>query len=279
MSLASVTRTLCTTWPLMSRPRICSAAACASSGPLASLTPPALPRPPVFTCAFTTTGGAPAAASSAAISRAPAASEATRPGMTGTPCSANSSLAWYSNRSTRFRPHPLAWLGAGSLAVTARGAAPGCAVLAVGPGRRAEFGVHPVHDLLSRGTRREDLRHAQPLELADVGLRDDAAAEDRDVGRVALGQQLEHPREQRHVRAGQDRQPDRGGILLHRRRDDLLGSLVQPGVDHLDPGVAQRPRDDLRAAVVAVKPGLRDHHADAAHGFLPACPPRRPMST
>ena len=36
-------------WPLMSMPRICLALASVSSGPLASLTPPALPRPPVFT--------------------------------------------------------------------------------------------------------------------------------------------------------------------------------------------------------------------------------------
>src|SRR5919204_650004 len=45
-----------TTWPRMSRPRISSALRSASSGPSASLMPPALPRPPVSTCALTTTG-------------------------------------------------------------------------------------------------------------------------------------------------------------------------------------------------------------------------------
>src|SRR5215469_8153489 len=302
MSLASVTRTWRTTWPLMSRPSICSAAAWASSGPLASLTPPALPRPPVFTCALTTTWGVPAAANSAAISRAPAGSRATRPGVTSTPYFANSSFAWYSNRSTRVCPHlprrspgsadpgsPL-WgqlAGprlAGSLTVAARGAASGCAVIpgAVipgGTGRGAELGVHPVHDLLGGRAGREDPRDAHPLELRDVGLRDDAAAEHRDIGRVLLGQQLDHPGEQRHVRAGQDRQPDRGGVLLDRRRHDLLRRLVQPGVDDLDPGITQGPGDHLRAAVVAVQPGLRDDHADAAHSSIPAgCLSPRPST-
>ena len=55
MSLASVTSTRRTTWPLMSRPRIAVAFSAASSASAASLTPPALPRPPVFTWAFTTT--------------------------------------------------------------------------------------------------------------------------------------------------------------------------------------------------------------------------------
>src|SRR6185295_13846959 len=55
MSAVSVTITLCTVWPLMSMPRMSVARACASSAPSASLTPPALPRPPTLTCAFTTT--------------------------------------------------------------------------------------------------------------------------------------------------------------------------------------------------------------------------------
>ena len=63
---------MCTVWPLMSMPRIAAAAAAASSGPVASFTPPALPRPPTLTWAFTTTRGVPAAANSAAIARASA---------------------------------------------------------------------------------------------------------------------------------------------------------------------------------------------------------------
>ena len=55
MSLASVINTRCTVWPLMSSPRMAAAFSCASSGVLASFTPPALPRPPVLTWALTTT--------------------------------------------------------------------------------------------------------------------------------------------------------------------------------------------------------------------------------
>ena len=46
---------VCTVWPLMSMPRIWPAPARPPRRRSASLTPPALPRPPVFTCALTTT--------------------------------------------------------------------------------------------------------------------------------------------------------------------------------------------------------------------------------
>src|SRR6266566_4316195 len=96
MSLASVTSTRCTTWPLMSRPRIAPASCAASSAEPASFTPPALPRPPVLTCAFTTTG----TPIRAAATRACSGVSATSPGSTGTACAAKSSFAWYSYRST-----------------------------------------------------------------------------------------------------------------------------------------------------------------------------------
>ena len=77
-------------------------------------------------------------------------------------------------------------------------------------------------------------------------------------------EQLDDPGEQRHVRAGQHRQPDRVGVLLDGGLDDLLRRLVQAGVDDLHPGVAQRPGDDLGAAVVTVEAGLGDHDADGS---------------
>ena len=77
-----------------------------------------------------------------------------------------------------------------------------------------------------------------------------------------LAQQLEDARHERHVRAGEDRDADRVGVLLDRRLDDLLRRLVQAGVDDLHARVAQRARDDLRAAVVPVEAGLRDHDSD-----------------
>jgi len=92
MSLASVTSTRCTVWPLMSIPRMAAAFSSASSGVAASLTPPALPRPPVFTCAFTTT----VPPSSRAAAAASGGVSTVLPGSTGTPCAAKRSFAWYS---------------------------------------------------------------------------------------------------------------------------------------------------------------------------------------
>ena len=77
-----MTSTRCTVWPLMSMPRIAAAFSRASSGVLASFTPPALPRPPVFTWALTTTA---VPSSAAAAAAAASASSTVRPGSTGTP--------------------------------------------------------------------------------------------------------------------------------------------------------------------------------------------------
>ena len=85
-----------TTWPLMSSPRIASAFSRASSGVRASFTPPALPRPPVFTCALTTSREAPAPSRRSAASRACPGVVASSKSSTGTPCFLNSSRAWYS---------------------------------------------------------------------------------------------------------------------------------------------------------------------------------------
>jgi hypothetical protein len=68
------------------------------------------------------------------------------------------------------------------------------------------------------------------------------------------------------VRAGEDREPDRVGVLLEDRFDYLLGRLVEARVDDLHARVPQRAGDDLGAAVVAVQPGLRDDDADFPRG-------------
>ena len=70
------------------------------------------------------------------------------------------------------------------------------------------------------------------------------------------------------VGAGEDRQADDVGVFLQRRRGDLLGRLPQAGVDDFHAGVAQRPRDDLRAAIVPVEPRLGDDDSQFAHQFL-----------
>ena len=64
----------------------------ALSASVNSLTPPALPRPPMSTWAFTTT----LPPSRSAMARASAGSEVTSPAATGTPYWARRSLDWYS---------------------------------------------------------------------------------------------------------------------------------------------------------------------------------------
>ena len=71
----------------------------ASSTVRASLTPPALPRPPVLTWALTTTSSLPASRRDCAALRASSGVVATAPSSTGTPCWRNRFLAWYSYRS------------------------------------------------------------------------------------------------------------------------------------------------------------------------------------
>ena len=93
------------------------------------------------------------------------------------------------------------------------------------------------------------------------------AAEHDHVGDRPLAQQLDHAREEGQVRARQHRQPDGVGVLLEGRLGDLLRGLVQTRVDHLEPGVAQCPGDDLGATIVAVEAGLGDDDAVAPlHG-------------
>ena len=72
----------------------------ASSGLLASFTPPALPRPPVLTWAFTTTR--PPIFSAAA--RASSGVVTTSPTVVRTPCLAKTVFAWYSIKSTTVVP-------------------------------------------------------------------------------------------------------------------------------------------------------------------------------
>src|SRR3954469_7632953 len=385
--------TVPTVWPLMFMPRMASAAAWASSGLLVTLTPPALPRPPVFTCALTTVTPPDFGPICSAAARASSGVVAMAPASTGTPCFSNMSRAWYSKRSTggvrprrRFVSSSIASLRRPglpcsrsdgpcaeaqpnqavprTLVAPRRAAATGCGrpgqdhtavsrtnryagswpqpvcgFLAAArsasftppskghkpasrcsprtapatrrftapskghkPARSGEArasrdarfvafrrsagawaralkprpsstyarggsgGVHvlahPADDLHRRSAGGEDLGDAEPLELGDVVLGDDAAAENDDVARVALGEQLDDPREQRQVRSGEHGDPDDVGVLLDGRLDDLLRRLVQAGVDDLHSRVAQGPRDDLRATVVAVEPRLGHDHAD-----------------
>ena len=81
MSAASVTSTFSTVSPLMSMPRIACAFSRAAAGVGQNFTPPALPRPPTCTCAFTMT----ALPTRCAMASACSGVVATSPGGIGTP--------------------------------------------------------------------------------------------------------------------------------------------------------------------------------------------------
>src|SRR5829696_5287306 len=128
--------------------------------------------------------------------------------------------------------------------------------------------AQPLDDLAGGSARGEDLGDALLLEQDDVLAGDDAAAEHQHVVGAPLAEQLHHPGEQGHVGARVDREADGVGVLLDHRGHDLLGGLVQAGVDDLHAGVAQRPGHDLGPPVVPVQPRLGDHDPDASlrHG-------------
>src|SRR3954451_13033025 len=187
MSLACSIHTTSTVWPLMSMPMMSVAYRRASSAFDASLMPPAFPRPPTCTCALTTTGYPTRSAAATAASTVVTAS----PADTGMPYRANSCLPWYSNRSTELlesttptAPGPRDAFG-GS---TARLGLPSVECL-----------LEPLVDGVQRRAGREQLGDTDLLQLRGVCVGDDPATEDDDLAEVALTQQLEHPREQRHV--------------------------------------------------------------------------------
>ena len=99
-----------------------------------------------------------------------------------------------------------------------------------------------------------------------VVVGDDPAHGHEHVVHPALGEELGHPRHERHVGARQDRQADDVDVLLERGRGDHLGRLSQARVDDLEPLVTQAPGEDLGTAIMAVEPGLRDQHLERSVG-------------
>src|ERR1700730_8065639 len=152
----------------MSMPMICAAAWRASSGDFASLIPPALPRPPTGTCAFTATGP-----SSMQACAASSGLRATLPGGMGMPSDDRTSFACYS-RSFTNRPASLRELlsrgcrveGTNGVYVVARIAVAEAAL---------EVGVA------------DEGKHDSDSEDEDHNQGDAAADQDRGPGGLALG--------------------------------------------------------------------------------------------
>ena len=79
---------------------------------------------------------------------------------------------------------------------------------------------------------------------------------------AALGlEQLDYGGKERVVRAREDRKAHGVDVFLNGRAHDLLGGLVETGVNDLMPGVAQRPGDDFRPPVMTIEAGFGDENA------------------
>src|SRR6185295_8498099 len=77
--------------------------------------------------------------------------------------------------------------------------------------------LDPADDVLRAGPRGENLSDTEALELFDVVVGNDAAAEHRHVAYTLRAQKLDDLREERHVRPREDRKADRVYVFLHRR--------------------------------------------------------------
>ena len=82
--------------------------------------------------------------------------------------------------------------------------------------------------------------------------------EDHDVIESAVLQLSDDAREEGEMRARQQREPDAIRILLEDGLGDLFGSLMQPGVDDLEPMVPESSGDGLGTAIMTVKARLRN---------------------
>src|SRR6185369_2378328 len=140
--------------------------------------------------------------------------------------------------------------------------APGSTVIALptfcirASGAGVDVRTNPVDDVLGARSGREDFLDPERLELGDVLLRHDAAAEDRNVAHALFLHQRKNAREQCHVRARKNGQAHAVDVFLDGGLGDHLRRLVETRIDDLEAGIAQRARDDLRAAVVAVEAGF-----------------------
>ncbi len=119
---------------------------------------------------------------------------------------------------------------------------------------------HVLHDFRERRPRLKHSVDPTIVQGCDVVIRNDAAPKEDDIAGTAGAKQLGDAWKEIAVRAGQQRNPDGVDVLLHRGFNDGLGRLMNAEINDLHPSVAERPRDDLRSAVVPVETCFRDEY-------------------
>src|SRR5262245_16586528 len=130
---------------------------------------------------------------------------------------------------------------------------------------RARVGVDEIDDLLHRRAGKEDAFDADGGEFGNVDVRNDSANHDEHIVEPLLLEEIHETRRDVIVGAGEDRQADDVGVLLQRGRHDLLGGLAKTRVDDFHPSIAQRPGNDLGAAVVTIETGLGNDDSELTH--------------
>ena len=106
------------------------------------------------------------------------------------------------------------------------------------------------------------------FQCGDVRFGDDAANQHGDIVHAFLAKQFHKLRTKRVVRSRKNRQADDVHVLLHRGGSNHLRGLPQAGIDHFHPGIAQRASNNFGAAVMAIKPGLGNQHANSFRGHV-----------
>ena len=87
----------------------------------------------------------------------------------------------------------------------------------------------------------------------DVFLGNDAAHVHNHVGPAHLAALVQQARHEHEVRIAHHRAGDDVGVLVPGRDRQGSRGLPQPRIDDVDPAVAESPRDELDAPVVAIK--------------------------
>lgn len=129
------------------------------------------------------------------------------------------------------------------------------------------MGHEELYDLARGRPRGENGAHSAPKKFISVLLRNRASGEHKHVARPRFGEKFDDPWNQRQMGTRKYRQSDGIRIFFHRYRNDLLQCLMQTSVDDLHSRVPERPRYDLRPAVVTVETRLCHDNPNPLHRF------------
>ena len=121
---------------------------------------------------------------------------------------------------------------------------------------------YEINDSLCGSPRKENLGDSTFFQRGNVRLRNNSTDQNGDVVHAFFAQQFHQSRTKRIVRAGKNRKPDHVHIFLRRRRSDHFRSLPQPCINHFHTGIAQRSRNNFRAAVVPIEARLGNQHSN-----------------